>query len=118
MNDEQTLKIIQLITTAGAARSNYVEAIQAAKKSNFTEAKSLIEEGEEFFIEGHKFHAEFITSEAAGKTTEFSLLLIHAEDHLNSAETTKIMAEEVIEIYKKLNEQENKNEKEQEKHFR
>jgi PTS system cellobiose-specific IIA component len=102
MNDEKTMQIIQLIASAGAARSNYVEAIQKAKKSKFTEAMELIIEGEKSFLEGHKLHADLISKEAAGVGCEVSLLLVHAEDHMISAETTKILAEEIIELYQRL----------------
>jgi cellobiose PTS system EIIA component len=107
MNDEKTMQIIQLITNAGAARSNYVEAIQKAKKSRFSEALELIQEGEKYFLNGHKIHADMISKEAAGTGGEVSLLLVHAEDHLISAETTKLMAEEFITLYEKYERLEN-----------
>ncbi|UTR15937.1 PTS lactose/cellobiose transporter subunit IIA [Salipaludibacillus sp. LMS25] len=104
MNDENSLKIVKLISSAGAARSNYIEAIQKAKADKFMEAQELIEEGESFFVEGHKLHAELISNEAAGKGMEVSLLFVHAEDHMISAETTKILAEEIISLYERLKE--------------
>lgn len=102
MNDLKTMQIIQLITSAGAARSNYVEAIQKAKNSRFSEALELIQEGEKYFLNGHKIHADMISNEAAGTGAEVSLLLVHAEDHLISAETTKLLAEEIISLYEKF----------------
>ena len=40
-----------------------------------------------------------IQKEAAGEKSEFSLLLMHAEDQLMTTETLKIVAEEFIELY-------------------
>ena len=51
------------------------------------------------FVEGHHAHASLIQQEAAGEKSEFSLLLMHAEDQLMTTETLKIVAEEFIEIY-------------------
>jgi PTS system cellobiose-specific IIA component len=45
---------------------------------------------------------KLIQNEASGKKNEMSLLLVHAEDQLMSAEGFKILALEFIEIYKKF----------------
>jgi len=89
----------QIIAAVGTARSMYIEEIQAAKKGNFDEADQLIKAGSEVFLDGHKAHASLIQKEASGEKLEFSLLLMHAEDQLMNAETTKIMAIEIIELY-------------------
>lgn len=47
------LTAFQIISSVGTARSCYIEAIQAAKKSDYEEAEKLIKEGDEAFIEGH-----------------------------------------------------------------
>lgn len=92
----------KIISAVGTARANYIEAMQKARKGNFEEAEKLINEGNDYFIEGHKVHAQLITNEASGNKTEVSLLLLHAEDQLMSAETIKIMVEELIEFYHQL----------------
>jgi len=92
----------QIIAAVGTARSMYIEAIQAAKKGNFDEADQLIKDGAEVFLDGHKAHASLIQKEASGEKLEFSLLLMHAEDQLMNAETTKIMAIEIIELYQAM----------------
>jgi len=90
----------QIISTVGTAKSMYVEAIQAAKKGNFEEADRLIEEGAKIFVEGHHAHGSLIQQEASGEKVEFSLLFMHAEDQLMTTETFKIVAEELIELYR------------------
>ena len=90
----------QIIAAVGTAKSMYIEAIQAAKQGNFAEADQLIEEGAKIYLDGHKAHASLIQREASGEKLEFSLLLMHAEDQLMNAETTKIMAVEIIELYR------------------
>lgn len=58
-------------------------------------------EGKEFLIQGHSVHASVIQKEAAGEKTETSLLLIHAEDQLMSAEMTELLANTIIRQAKK-----------------
>ena len=63
--------------------------------------RRLIAEGERLTAEGHKSHTQLIQQEAAGEDVKLSLLLLHAEDQMMSAETIKIMVEEMIELYQK-----------------
>lgn len=56
-------------------------------------------DGVKVFVEAHHAHASLIQKEAAGEKSEFSLLLMHAEDQLMTTETLKIVAEEFIELY-------------------
>ena len=93
------LTCVKLISSVGAARSNYIEAIQHAKKGDFEKAEILMSEGKKLFKEGHQSHAALIQGEAAGDLTAVNLLLIHAEDHLMSAEILGVMAQELIELY-------------------
>ena len=93
----------QIISAVGTARSMYIEAIQLAKDGKISEAEAMMEEGQKVFVEGHHAHASLLQKEAAGEKTEFALLLMHAEDQLMSAEAFGILAQEFIDIYKKLN---------------
>ena len=63
MTEEMELICFQLIANSGAAKSCFVEAIQAAKKGLFEDANAKLVEAEEAFVEAHKIHAELIRSE-------------------------------------------------------
>ncbi len=89
----------QIISAVGTARSFYIEAIQDAKRGDFEEARNKIKEGSNLFLEGHHAHAELIQKEANGEINTITLLLMHAEDQLMSAEAFKIIAEEFIDVY-------------------
>lgn len=97
----------QIIAAVGSARSNFVEAIRQAKIGEFEQAEKLIKEGEKFFLEGHKAHSTLIQKEASEENSEVSLILLHAEDQLMSAETLKIVADELIEVHRELTELKN-----------
>ena len=62
----------------------------------------MIKQGQEIFIEGHHAHASLIQQEANGEPIPFTLLLMHAEDQLMSAEAFGILAEEFVAVYQKM----------------
>lgn len=92
----------QIISSVGMAKSSYIEAIQEAKKGNFEKAKTCMNEGKNSFSQAHNVHAELIQSETSGEGINPTLLLLHAEDQMMSAETCKILAEELIENYERI----------------
>ena len=92
----------QIISAVGMARSSFIEAIEFAKSRDFKQAEEAMKEGEEFFLQGHHAHASLIQKEANQEKVEFSLILMHAEDQLMSAETFKILAQQFIDLYQSL----------------
>ena len=78
--------------------------IQKAKAGDFDGARKCIEEGQKLFLVGHEAHFELIQKEAQGVEVGGSLILVHAEDQLMSAESFRILAEEFIELYKRMDE--------------
>jgi len=100
--ENMDLLSFKIISAVGTARSMYIEAIQEAKRSNFTAAQALMDEGAQLFLQAHTAHAGLIQQEARGDKSEYSMLFMHAEDLLMSAETFRILADEFIELYKRV----------------
>lgn len=100
--EDMELICFQLITAAGGAKSKYIEAIQKAKSGLYDEAKKLISEGDDFLNQAHEPHTDLVQKEAAGDDVKMSLILTHAEDQMMSTEVFKVLAEEMISLYKKL----------------
>jgi len=100
--DEMEMLYFEIITNVGDARSSFIQAISAAKKGDFAEAEELILAGEKSFVKGHHKHSELLQKEAAGEQVPFSLMLLHVEDQLMSAETFKILSKEFIDVYRAL----------------
>ena len=94
--------IFQLITHSGDAKSLLFEAIQIAKTGDFTGAEEKITKAEEHLAMAHKQQTALIQNEAQGNTTEVSLLLIHAQDHLMNTIMFKDLAKEFVELYGRL----------------
>ncbi|MBI0038635.1 PTS lactose/cellobiose transporter subunit IIA [Gilliamella sp. B14384H2] len=99
MNEYEEI-VMQLITNSGDARSRCLKAIRAARKGNFEQADSLIEEVKKFLAIAHKTQTELIQNEIQGNHIPVSLLIIHAQDHLMNAISMRDLAIEIIEILK------------------
>lgn len=89
-----------MISNVGFAKSCFIKSIQQSREKNFDEAQKLIEEGEGYFLEGHHVHTDLIQQEASTGDTNISLLLVHAEDQMTSAEVFRILSKEFLELYK------------------
>ncbi|MCF0106071.1 MAG: PTS lactose/cellobiose transporter subunit IIA [Holdemanella sp.] len=97
------MKIMEMISCGGMARSMYIQAIEKAKEGNFEEAAKLIEQGGEAFEGAHKAHAGMLAESASDvDNTTVSLFLVHAEDQMMCAETFRVVAEQFIDVYKEL----------------
>ena len=92
----------EIISNVGTAKSLVVEALRDARQGKFDEAEEKLEEASKYFVNGHHAHASLIQKEAAGDKVDFSLIIMHAEDQMMSAETIKLLVEEMIEMYTDL----------------
>ncbi len=98
--DKVEMICFEIISSVGTSRSCYVEAIKEARNGDLLKADELITEGNEMLRKGHAVHASLVRDEAEGRKTDISLLLIHAEDQMMSAETLGIVSKELIELYR------------------
>lgn len=96
------MTIFTIITHSGDARSSSMEAITYAKKGEFEKAQNSIEKASQELALAHKEQTKLIQAEAQGQKHNLSLLLIHAQDHLMNAMTVKELANEFIDMYKKI----------------
>lgn len=91
-----------LIMHGGNAKSNAMEAIQAAKNGAFELAEEKISEAEQSIVEAHHSQTGLLTEEAKGNHMEVTLLTVHSQDHLMTAMTFTDLAKELIDFYRKL----------------
>lgn len=106
--EELELKCFEIITNVGSARSYCIEAIAYAKDADFEQATQSLKDADEAFKLGHYAHADLIQKEASGESVPISLILLHAEDQLMSAEGFKIVAKEFVELYQRIESMEKK----------
>jgi cellobiose PTS system EIIA component len=91
--------IFQIILHGGNGKSSAMEAIQAAKKGDFTAAAEKLKESASALNEAHHIQTSLIQQEIRGEKVEISLLMIHAQDHLMNAITMKDIATEMVDLY-------------------
>ena len=92
---------LQIIASVGTARSMYIEALNLAKEGQFEEANAKVAEADEMFAQGHDAHHDILAMQGQGIELPFDLMLVHAEDQMMSAETFRLIATELMELYKK-----------------
>jgi cellobiose PTS system EIIA component len=102
--DQKNLEAIMgLIINSGNAKAFAMEAIEAAKSGDFEVAKQKVLEAEDGLIEAHHAQTAMLTEEAKGNNAEITLLTVHSQDHLMTTIVFKDLANEIIDIYKKMN---------------
>ncbi|KAF1304869.1 MULTISPECIES: PTS lactose/cellobiose transporter subunit IIA [Enterococcus] len=105
MEEQQNLEAIMgLIMYGGNAKSDAMEAIQAAKKGDFELADQKIVDAEASLVEAHHSQTNMLTQEAQGNHITVTLLTVHSQDHLMTAIAFTDLAKEIIDLYRRLDE--------------
>lgn len=97
-----------LIAEAGDSRSYCMEAIGHAKEGKFQEARDALAKADEGMVAAHETQTDLIRAEMSGTGSPVSLLMVHAQDHLNLALVMRDVADEFIQVHEKLKELEGK----------
>lgn len=98
------LTIMNLVVNSGNARSLAMEAIRLAKDGQIEEAKEQLLKAREEINTAHHFQTELVMAEAGGEQIPMSLIMCHGQDHLMTAMVVIDLAEEFINLYKKITE--------------
>ena len=91
-----------LIAGAGDSRSYCMEAIESARDGDFKEARELVNKAVDAMVETHEVQTDLIREEMEGRGEAVSLLMVHAQDHLNLALIMRDIAEEFITLYERV----------------
>ena len=98
--DEQNLTtIMNLIVHSGNAKSDAMEAIQAAKSADFDQAYEKIDSAQKSLVEAHHSQTNLLTEESRGNHMEVTLLAVHSQDHLMTSIAFTDLAKEIIDLY-------------------
>lgn len=94
----------QLVAHVGEATAHFTEAIKFAREGDFEAVDREIRAGDAEIIEAHNSQTDLLRCEVTGEEIEFSLLLVHAQDHLMTTIVFERVAKELIEVYRELRE--------------
>lgn len=96
-------KSFELILHAGNSKSHSMEAVKESREYNFQLAEDYMKKAKEELTLAHKIQTDLIQKEARGDKIYIDILMIHAQDHLSNALLMRELAEEIMRIYKCLN---------------
>ncbi|NCB32576.1 MAG: PTS lactose/cellobiose transporter subunit IIA [Erysipelotrichia bacterium] len=94
-----TSKCMVMIANAGEAKSLVLEAIKQAREGHFDLSSETMVKADGALVNAHKAHTDLLFYEADDNDLKLNLLTVHAADHLASAETIRILADEIILLY-------------------
>ncbi len=101
MKKEDIQKIaFQIIAYAGSAFDYFNQAIDLASKNNIIEAEEKIRSGNEELNRAHNAQTSILACEANNEDIPYSIIMVHAQDHLTMALFTERMAKHFINIWK------------------
>ena len=112
---DQELIALNLISNSGTARTKAFEALHKAREGKYEEAKIcctlddvvkaakiLLKESEESSLLAHNAQTELLQAEANGDNSNYSIIMVHAQDHLMTSILAKELIEEMVTMYKEL----------------
>ena len=102
MNDDLLSIIMRIIADSGDSISCSMAAMQYASEGNFEMAKEELVNSDNSIKAAHRVHTELLTKEANNEKINFSLLLVHASNHLTNAEVSYNFAEQIIKLYEEV----------------
>lgn len=92
---------MQIIAYSGSAFDYFNRAIEAVEEGHPENAKQYMEDGKEDLRHAHDAQTDLLASEAQGKDLPFSILMVHAQDHLTMAIFSERMAKHFLKLWEK-----------------
>lgn len=102
--DKEELQAIsfQLVANVGEASAHFTDAIAYAREGRFEDSDREMFLANECVVRAHESQTGLLRAEVSGEHLEFSLLLVHAQDHLMTTITFGRLAEEFVKLYKEV----------------
>lgn len=93
--------VMELIISAGEARSCAFEALQFAKNGHYDESDHLLEKSKQALNLAHGVQTKLIESDEGKGKINVTLVMVHAQDHLMTSILCHDLIKEMIELYKR-----------------
>lgn len=104
MNEQEAEEVVMnLVVHGGEAKSSAIEAIAAARAGDFDQADRLMVASTDALNAAHNYQSRQIGAEMSPEGGRpVSLLMVHGQDHLMSAVTTRDLAVQIIDLCRQL----------------
>lgn len=100
MNNDHVQEIMNIISHSGLAKSLMFEALAAARSGDYEEASNILVKADAELVISHQAQTNLLFYDAEHNDLVVTLLMVHAADHMNGAETVRDLTTELIEIIK------------------
>ena len=92
---------MQIIASAGEAKSFAFQAVKAARDGNFQLATELMEKSSGSGQDALRAQKELLEKYINSESNEANMLLVHAQDHLMTSQLAQDLIREIIYLYEK-----------------
>ncbi|CUX72213.1 Lactose-specific phosphotransferase enzyme IIA component [Clostridium sp. C105KSO15] len=99
--DEVQQIALQIVAYAGSAFDYFNKAIELAEDNRLGEAEESLKRGEAELHEAHNAQTDLLAAEAGQKEIPFSIIMVHAQDHLTMAIFAERMTKHFITLWRK-----------------
>ena len=97
------MQIMNIIINAGDCKNHAYTALNYVNEGKYDEADKEMQLANDALAKAHDSQTEMLQKEAAGEKVEFSILFVHAQDHLMTAISEKSLIEQIMELRKVVN---------------
>jgi len=102
MDKEEVQNIsFKIISYAGDAFSYFYQAVEKAREGELEEADEFLKMGKKQMAQAHTAQTELLTAEAQGNDIAYSIIMVHAQDHLMMTVLYERIAREFVEMYRR-----------------
>lgn len=101
--NELEMAIMNIIVNAGDCKNHCYLALNLVNEGKYEEADAEMKLADEAISKAHEGQTFFLQQEAAGEKVDFSVLFVHAQDHLMTAISEKSLINQIIELRKVVN---------------
>lgn len=101
--EQLEMQIMNIIINAGDCKNHAYMALNKVNEGKYEEADKEMQLANDALAKAHDSQTEMLQKEAAGEKIDFSILFVHAQDHLMTAISEKSLIEQIIELRKVVN---------------
>ena len=101
-SEEIQVTAFEIILHSGNGRTIVHEAFGLMDDSKFTEAQQKLDDANEEILQAHLSQNDLLKKYASGTVIDMEIIMVHAQDHLMTTMTLYEVANQMMNMYKKI----------------
>ena len=98
--EQLEMQIMNIIINAGDCKNHAYMALSKVNEGEYEEAEQEMQLANDALAKAHDAQTEMLQKEAGGEKVDFSILFVHAQDHLMTSILAKELVTELIDLYR------------------